>query len=261
MGKSYLEDLFSLNGRVALVTGSSGGIGGEIAYALAMAGARVALSGRSTERLERTRQRIESDGGTAMLFPGAIERVELIEPLVRKIADEFGPIEILVNCAGVNRREPIRDVKPEAFSHLVDVNLRAPYFLSQAVLSGMMERGGGKIINIGSLTTGWGVGNLSVYGLTKSAIGQMTRVMAVEWAKHNIQVNCICPGWIKTELTQPLWADPNKARWILERVPAARPGLPNDISGMSVYLASRAADYTTGQVMYVDGGFMAGGQW
>ena len=118
----------------------------------------------------------------------------------------------LINCAGMNRREPIRDVKPETFDRLIDVNLRAPYFLSRAVLPGMLAQGGGKIINIGSLTTGWGVGNLSVYELTKSAMGQMTRVMAVEWAQHNIQVNCICPGWIKTALTQPLSSDPEKSR-------------------------------------------------
>ena len=210
MARAYLEDLFSLDGRVALVTGASGGIGSELAYALAMAGARVALSGRSEERLEAARMKIEQGGGSAASFPGEVEQVEMLEPLVQRVSEELGPVNILVNCAGINRREPIRDVKPETFDRLIDVNLRAPYFLSRAVLPGMLAQGGGKIINIGSLTTGWGVGNLSVYGLTKSAIGQMTRVMAVEWAQHNIQVNCICPGWIKTALTQPLWSDPDK---------------------------------------------------
>jgi len=261
MARNYLEELFSLEGRVALVTGASGGIGSEMAFALAMAGARVALAGRSTERLEHIRGRIEAAGGNAAVFAADIEHADAVFPLVRSIGDELGPVDILVNCAGINRRQPIQEVTQETFTHIIDVNLRAPYFVSQAVLPGMIERGGGKIINIGSITTGWGVGNLSVYGLTKSAIGQMSRVMAVEWAAHNVQVNCLCPGWIKTELTKPLWGDADKSRWITDRVPAARFGLPDDLVGLAVYLASPASRYTTGQVIYVDGGFMAGGKW
>ena len=261
MAQDYLEALFSLNGRVALVTGASGGIGSELAFAMAMAGARVALAGRSMDRLEKTRARIESEGGSAKVFAGDIEQADAITALVESVGNDLGPIDILINCAGINRRQPIQDVAQETFTHLIDVNLRAPYFLSQAVVPGMIERGGGKIINIGSITTGWGVGNLSVYGLTKSAIGQLTRVMAVEWAAHDVQVNCLCPGWIKTELTKPLWGDPGKSRWITDRIPTGRFGLPDDLVGMAVYLASPASRYTTGQVIYVDGGFMAGGQW
>ena len=253
--------MFSLKGRLALVTGASGGIGSEIARALAAAGAKVALSGRSLERLQRTRETIEREGGNTAAFAGDIDRVEDVQALVRRIADELGPVDILVNCAGINRRQPVADVEPETFDRLMNVNLRAPYFLSQAVLPGMIGRGGGKIVNIGSLTTGLGIGNLSVYGLTKSAVGQMSRVMAVEWAQHNIQVNCLCPGWIKTELTAPLWADPAKAGWILGRTPAGRPGLPGDLSGLAVFLASPASNFMTGQVIYVDGGFTVGGQW
>lgn len=261
MTGTYLEELFSLKGKVALVTGASGGIGGALAEALAKSGATVALAGRSEERLAAVLGRIEAAGGAAATFPGDIEAPEEPASLVAAIAARLGPVDILVNCAGINRRQPIREVTPDTFSHLIDVNLRAPYFLSQAVVPGMIERGGGKIINIGSLTTGWGVGNLSVYGLTKSAIGQLTRVMAVEWATHGIQVNCLCPGWIQTELTKPLWGDEDKARWITDRVPTGRFGLPEELVGMAVYMASPASRYTTGQVIYVDGGFMAGGQW
>lgn len=261
MSGAILQDLFSLKGRVALVTGASSGIGRELARGLASAGARVALSGRSVERLDATRRMITEQDGEAEIFPAEIGDIEAIDPLLEAVNGQFGQIDILVNCAGINQREPVVDVEPATFTRLMDINLRTPYFLSQAVFPGMVERGGGKIINIGSLTTSWGVGNLSVYGLTKSAIGQMTRVMAVEWAQHNVQVNCICPGWIETELTKPLWADEQKRRWILDRVPAGRPGTPEDLIGMAVYLASRAADFTTGQTFYIDGGFTAGGQW
>jgi len=261
MGGTFLNDLFSLEGRVALVTGASSGIGREMARGLALAGARVALSGRSEERLAQVRDAIVEAGGQADAFPAELGDLESVAPLVEAVAGRFGQIDILINCAGMNIRQPIAEVQPDTYARIMDVNLRGPYFLSQAVLPHLEARGGGKIVNIGSLTTGWGIGNISVYGLTKSAIGQMTRVMAVEWAARNVQVNCICPGWIETELTKPLWADEQKRRWILERVPLGRPGTPGDLVGLAVYLSSRAADFTTGQTFYVDGGFMAGGQW
>ena len=261
MSETFLRDLFSLDGRVALVTGASSGIGRELARGLAGAGARVALSGRSEERLDATRRAIAEGGGEAASFPAEIGDLDAVAPLVAAVTARFGRIDILVNCAGMNKREPLPEVTPETYARIMDVNLRAPYFLSQAVLPGMAERGGGKIIHIGSLTTSYGIGNLSVYGLTKSAIGQLTRTMAVECAASNIQVNCICPGWIETELTAPLWADEHRRGWILGRVPAGRPGKPADLLGIAVYLAAPASDFTTGQTFYIDGGFMAGGQW
>jgi NAD(P)-dependent dehydrogenase (short-subunit alcohol dehydrogenase family) len=261
MTNNYLAELFSLEGRVALVTGASSGIGRELARGLALAGATVALSGRSEERLAETKQLIADGGGESEIFPAEVGNIEEIAPLVENVAGRLGQIDILLNCAGMNQRQPIAEVLPETYERIMDVNLRAPYFLSQAVLPHLIARGGGKIIHIGSLTTGWGIGNISVYGLTKSAIGQMTKTMAVEWARHNVQVNCLCPGWIETPLTKPLWADPHRRGWILDRVPSGRPGQPGDLAGLTVYLASRASDFTTGQAIYVDGGFMAGGQW
>lgn len=261
MDSAFLQDLFSLDGRVALVTGASSGIGRELAVGLARAGARVALSGRSIERLAATRQTILDAGGASEAFAYELGDPDAIASLVAAVMEQLGQIDILVNCAGMNKREPIAEVSPETYDRIMDVNLRSVYFLSQAVLPHLQARGGGKVINVGSLTTSYGVGNLSVYGMTKSAIGQLTRVMAVEWAKENIQVNCLCPGWIATELTQPLWNDPHRRQWILDRVPMNRPGQPKDLVGFVLYLASPASAFTTGQTFYIDGGFMAGGQW
>lgn len=261
MQEQILNELFSLEGRVALVTGASGGIGREIAYGLAMAGAGVALSGRSSERIAQTHAKIRASGGKAIECPSELRELGTIDPLIKAVAASLGPIDILVNCAGINRREPVLDVTPDTYSEILDINLRTPYFLCQAVVPEMAKKGGGKIVNIGSLTTTWGVGNLSIYGMSKSAIGQMTRVMAVEWAQYNVQVNCICPGWIKTELTRPLWSDPERSKWILDRVPSGRPGTPEDLVGVSIYLSSPASNYTTGQTFFIDGGFLAGGQW
>jgi len=260
MDTTFLHQLFSLEGRVAVVTGASSGIGRELAHGLARAGAQVALCGRSKERLATARQRIADDGGEAEAFTADLGDLAAIPMLVKEIVAQFGRIDILVNCAGMNKRESIAEVTSETYARIMDVNLRSVYFLSQAVLPHLTGRGG-KVINIGSLTTSFGVGNLSVYGLTKSAIGQLTRVMAVEWAMHNVQINCLCPGWIATELTQPLWDDPHRREWILDRVPMNRPGQPEDLVGFVIYLASRASDFTTGQTFYIDGGFMAGGQW
>jgi len=261
MPDAYLNDLFSLDGRVALVTGASSGIGRELATGLALAGATVALSGPSAERLEETKQQIAAAGGAAEIFPAEAGDFEAIEPLVAAVIARFERLDIVLPAAGMNQRQPVQEVERATYDRLMDVNLRAPYFLVQAALPHLIAAGGGKVIHIGSLTTSWGIGNLSVYGMTKSAIGQLTRASAVEWATHNIQVNAICPGWIETPLTKPLWADPQRRAWILDRVPAGRPGKPGDLVGMAVYLASRASDFTTGQTFYVDGGFTAGGQW
>ena len=261
MPNAYLDELFSLDGRIALVTGASSGIGRELATGLALAGATVALSGRSTERLEEARQQIISAGGVAEVFPAEAGDFDAIKPLVAAVVERFGRLDIILPAAGMNQRQPVQEVERATYDRLMDVNLRAPYFLVQAALPHLIAAGGGKVIHIGSLTTSWGIGNLSVYGMTKSAIGQLTRASAVEWAAHNIQVNAICPGWIETPLTKPLWANPQRRAWILDRVPAGRPGKPGDLVGMAVYLASRASDFTTGQTFYVDGGFTAGGQW
>lgn len=254
------SELFALHGSVALVTGASGAIGGELARVLASAGANVAVSGRSAPRLQRLVDELR-EYATGAVFEADLADLDSIEPLVRAVRERFGQIDILVNCAGANRRMPIDDVSPGVYDQLMAVNLRSPYFLTQQVARGMAEAGRGKIINIGSLTTEIGLGDVSVYGMSKSALAQLTKTMAVEWAAYNIQVNCLCPGFIATELTAPLWNDPLRRDWMLDRLPIKRPGRPADLAGMALLLASRASDYITGQTIFVDGGFTAGSPW
>lgn len=261
MNRDILQQLFSLDGNIALVTGASGGIGSALAHGLAMAGASVALNGRSRDKLSEVREQITAAGGTADVFPADLSKLEEIPRLVSAVVEHFGRLDVLVNCAGINQRQPILEVTPETYEAISNLNLRAAYFLSQAALPRIAEQGGGKIVNVGSINASFGLGTVSVYGLTKAALAQMTRVMAVEWASQNVQVNCLCPGFIETELTAPLWQDEQRRRWILGRTPANRPGQPADLVGMAIYLASPASNFTTGQTIYVDGGFLAGGQW
>ena len=254
-------ELFSLQGRVALITGAGGGIGRALAQGLAAAGANVALAGRSMARLEALLAEIEVAGGSGAVFSCDMQDLDALPALAEAIRATLGRIDVLVNCAGTNQRLPIADVTPAVYDAIMATNLRGLYFLTQSVVPQMIAAGGGKIVNIGSLTSSIGLQDVSVYGMTKSALAQLTKTMAVEWAAHNIQVNCLAPGFIATDLTAPLWADPQRRRWMLERLPIKRPGQPADLVGMTLLLASRASDYMTGQTVYVDGGFLAGSQW
>lgn len=261
MDPNALLRLFSLAGRVALVTGASGDIGRALARGLAGAGAIVALSGRNVAALEDARQEIVAAGGRAQSFPADISRVDEARQLAQAVVQALGGVDILVNCAGTNRRMPILEMPPEVYDQIMATNLRSAYFLSQALVPAMAARGGGKIINIGSLTSLTALANVAVYGMTKSALAHLTKSMAIEWAAYNVQVNCLCPGFIHTRLTEPLWSDEHKRAWMLERVPLKRAGRPDDLVGLAIYLAAPASDFLTGQVIAVDGGFLAGGNW
>lgn len=257
-----LKRLFSLEGKSALVTGASGGIGQELALALAGAGASVGLHGRALAPLEELRGRIADGGGKAVVLTAELADVEACRRLISEAHEALGRLDILVNNAGMNRRKPITEVTQDDFDTLLAVNLRSCFFLGQAAHPLMKAQGGGKIINIGSMTTFIGLGTVSVYGLTKAALGEMSRSMAVEWAPDNIQVNCLAPGFIRTPLTEAaVWADPHKQQWWMDRIPARRAGFPDDLIGTALLLASPASDYLTGQVLAVDGGFLAGGSW
>ena len=253
--------LFSLEGKVALVTGASGGIGGVLAHGLAAAGGRIALTGRDHAKLENVRREIEASDGQAHAFATDLDDPEAIPALVSSVLERFGRIDILVNCVGINKREPMRDVNRETFRKIIATNLESVYFLSQAIMPVMQKTGGGKIVHIGSLSAAVGLSEVSVYGMTKAALAQLTKTMAIEGAPMGINVNCLCPGFIATELTVPLWENGNRKRWMLERLPLNRPGKPEDLVGTTVLLASSASDYMTGQSVYIDGGFLAGSEW
>lgn len=256
------QDLFSLRGKAALITGASGGIGRVIAAALAQAGAVVGLNGVTESKLEEARRAVTQAGGRAVVLAQDVQTVANCRELASRAEMQLGRLDILVNCAGINRRKPIREVTEDDYDAITTVNLKAVFFLCQAAAEIMRRQGGGKIVNIGSVTSTDGLGGVSVYGITKAGVAQMTRTMALEWAKDNIQVNCLAPGFILTPLTEVgLWGDAHRREWLTARIPAGRPGRPEELAGAALLLASEASSYLTGQIINVDGGYLAGGSW
>jgi 2-deoxy-D-gluconate 3-dehydrogenase len=260
---TYLDQLFGLHGRTALVTGASGGIGRALAVGLAGAGAVVALHGRKADELAETRKQVEAVGGRAGRAAGGAERRRRLPPLIGGARAALGGrLDVLVNNAGMNRRKPIEQVPADDFETILNVNLRAPYVLSQAAHPVMREQGGGKIVHVASLTTFIGLAGTSVYGRPRPRLPNSAKTQAVEWAKDNIQVNCLAPGFILTPLTAgSLWADERKKAWLLGRIPAKRPGTPEDMVAAVLLMASPGGAYLTGQTITVDGGVLAGGSW
>jgi NAD(P)-dependent dehydrogenase (short-subunit alcohol dehydrogenase family) len=256
-----LHRLFSLEGKVALVTGAGGGIGRTLAMALAEAGATVGLHDRESAMTDEVKGEIESAGGKAFQFSADLVDVEACARLIVEAHSSTGRLDVLVNCAAMNRRKPIDEVTPGDFDAIVAVNLRSVYFLSQQAHRLMKAQSGGKIIHIGSINSFYSLDGVSVYGLTKGALAQLTRAMAVEWAKDNVQVNCIAPGFMRTPLSAPVWADAHRAAWLTERIPMRRPGEPEELAGMVLLMASNASTYLTGATVNVDGGVLAGGSW
>jgi NAD(P)-dependent dehydrogenase (short-subunit alcohol dehydrogenase family) len=254
---NYLESLFSLQGKVAVVTGGGRGIGRGIAKALAGAGAEVALISRTEEELQKVAREIAERGGRAAAFPADVSRLEKIPSLVESIKAAKGGIDILVNNAGFIIRKSALEYTPEDWDHQLLVNLKAAYFLAQAVGRIMKEQGGGKIINTASLTSFIGFPNAPGYGIGRGGILSMTRTLAVEWAQYRINVNAIAPGYVETRQTAPVFADAQRKAWMLSRIPWGRTGFPEDLAGAVILLASPASDYITGQTLVVDGGWLA----
>lgn len=252
-------DRMRLDGRVALVTGASHGIGEAVALAYAEAGADVALAARSADDLERVAGLVRERGRRALVVPLDVRDLAALGPAVGRVLDTFGSLDILANVAGVTKRQPIVDVTLEDWNYVLDINLRGLYFMSQAAARVMIGQRRGKVLNIASMTSYRGFDGISLYGLTKTAVVSLTRTMAVEWADHNIQVNAIAPGWIETPMTSTM--APSRRQWVIDHVPQRKYGQPDDIAPLAVYLASPAADYVTGQIFPVDGGFLAGNPW
>jgi NAD(P)-dependent dehydrogenase (short-subunit alcohol dehydrogenase family) len=258
---SILNRLFSLTGKTALVTGAAGGIGRVLAASLAEAGAAVAVHDLKREMAQDGVEYVSAAGGRAVPIAGNLASVEDCRRIVEETVAATGRLDILINCAATNRRKPIIEVTEDDFDFVSDVNIKAVYFLSQAAYPHMKTQGGGKIIHIGSINPFFALDTVSVYGLTKGAVVQVTKAMAVEWADDNIQVNCVSPGFMMTPLSKPVWEDENRAKWFRTRIPQRRPGLPEELVGAVLLLASSASSYMTGQTIIVDGGFEAGGSW
>ncbi len=251
------EDLFDLTGRIALVTGSSQGLGLVLARGLGEAGATVVLNGRNKKRLGDAVDALVDAGLKAYGCAFDVTDADAIDRAVGGIADDVGPIDILVNNAGIQRRGPLESLDEAAWREVIDTNLTAVFLVSRRVVRGMIGRKRGKIINICSLMSELGRETTANYAAAKGGLKMLTRAMAVEWARHNIQANGIGPGYFLTEMTRQLADDPQFDAWIRGRTPAGRWGDPVELVGAAVFLASAASDFVNGQIIYVDGGILA----
>ncbi|MES0826612.1 SDR family NAD(P)-dependent oxidoreductase [Ruegeria sp. SCP11] len=246
--------LFDLTGRVACVTGASSGLGRRAAVALAAAGARVVGVARRAEALAKMQQKIGECADTVVA--DVADRSKIGE-MVERVGSKFGPPDILIHAAGVNTREAADDVTPEKWDATLALNLSAPFFLSQAMVPAMKERGWGRVVNFASLQTTRAFPGGIAYGATKAGVGQLTRAMAEAWSPHGITANAIGPGFFPTELTQAVFDDPERAARNAAQTCIQRNGRMEDIDGPILFLCSKASDYVTGQVLMVDGGFTA----
>jgi 2-dehydro-3-deoxy-D-gluconate 5-dehydrogenase len=251
-----ITDLFKLEGRVALVTGASTGLGAAIAIALAEAGAQVACHG-NTRSPESTCDRIKSSGGVAHPITGDLSETPTAKRLVDQTLERFDRIDVLINNAGTIRRAPAVDYSDEDWAAVIEVNLSSVFRLCKLAGKQMIEsERGGKIVNIASLLSFQGGITVPAYAASKGGVAQLTKALANEWAKHGINVNAIAPGYMRTTNTAALQADETRNRQILERIPAGRWGEPEDIAGAAVFLSSSGSDYVNGHVLVVDGGWM-----
>jgi 2-deoxy-D-gluconate 3-dehydrogenase len=249
-------DKFKLDNRVALVTGASAGLGAAIAIALAEAGADVACHG-NTRSPNTTCDAIAAIGRAALPVTGDLSQPETPQNLFDQTLERFGRIDILINNAGTIRRSPAVDYSDDDWETVIAVNLSSVFRLSRGVGKHMIERGdGGKIVNIASLLSFQGGITVPAYAASKGGVAQLTKALANEWAKHNINVNAIAPGYMRTTNTAALQADETRNRQILERIPAGRWGEPDDLAGAAVFLSSAASDYLHGHILTVDGGWM-----
>ncbi len=252
-----MNALFDLNGKIALITGSSQGIGFGIARGLGKAGATIILNGRNAERLNRAVSTLSQEGLKVFGYSFDVSNSSQIDQKISAIEREVGPIDILVNNAGIQRRGPLETIEESIWREVIETNLTAVFLTTKRVVKGMIDRRSGKIINICSLMSEISRPTIAPYTASKGAVKMLTKGMAVEWAKYNIQVNGIGPGFIVTEMNKVLLEDQKFDAMVRSRTPAGRWGEPSDLMGAAIFLASRASDYITGQIIYVEGGLLS----
>jgi len=256
------DPLFSVAGQVVLVSGASRGIGKAIAQGFAERGAKVIVTGREQATVEATAGEL-SQGAEHPVVPMVcdVANVDAVRELADNVQRTCGPIDTLVNVAGVNRRKPAVEFSEEDYDFVLDINLKGPFFLSQAVGKQMVERGQGSQLNIVSLNNWAPLRNVLPYAVSKAGLGHMTRTLAVEWGPHGVRVNALAPGFILTDLTKQLWAREDMQAWGLPNTPLRRLGQPEDMIGTAIFLSTPAAAFLTGQIIFLDGGFSAGLNW
>jgi 2-deoxy-D-gluconate 3-dehydrogenase len=251
-------EMFSLKGRNGIVTGAGSGIGRAIAEGVVKAGAEIVITGRNKKRLEKVADELRPFGGPVIPIQADISKMGDIKNLVDRAVKEFGKIDFLFNNAGIVRRAPSEDFTEKDWDETISTNLKGPFFLAQAVARVMIsQKRKGKIINTSSLSAVQGGKRVPAYAASKGGLSQVTKSMANDWARYNILVNAIGPGWVKTELTEALQQDRERYAEITSRIPLGRWADPEDMMGAAVFLASDASDYITGQTIFVDGGWLS----
>jgi len=249
---------FSLKGKSGIVTGGGSGIGKGMATGLVQAGAEIVIAGRNRERLEETARELRQFGGPVIPVQADVSRMNDIQGLVDRAVREFGKIDFLFNNAGTIRRNSAEDFSERDWDDVININLKGPFFLAQAVARVMIsQKRKGKIINTSSLIAVQGGKRVPAYAASKGGVAQITKAMANDWAQYSILVNAIGPGWVNTELTQALRENKERFAEITNRIPLGRWADPEDLAGAAVFLASDASDYITGQTIFVDGGWLA----
>lgn len=250
--------MFDLTGQTAIVTGTSRGLGQYFARALAQAGANLILTSRRRESLAPFAAEIESLGRRAISLELDVRDQKSIERMAAEAEAAFGQIHILVNNAGCNVRKPALNVTWDDWNQVLDTNLRGTFFVAQAVARSMIANNYGRIINIGSVTSVFGYAGLAPYGASRGGVRQLTMSLADDWGRHGVTVNCLAPGWFRTEQNKVLYESKEWVEYLVDRIPIKRPGQPHDLDGAVVFLASEESRYITGQTLLVDGGISTG---